>query len=231
MKDLTPHGIAELFAAEIAARKGRIVDSFHDERRLFARSLLHEKVEVRKRDDLEGGVAICLLEGVVSVRPYVFRLVCANGAVMAMSDEACEIDLGTGNAERHEADIREAIAACASHRAFLSAADGIRKTVGMRHNPGLQVIQLLQRHWLFDDPKVLLDVVQRFMSEQGDDGFAVMNALTSRGRDEQDPEQRWRWEEAGGSVPAVLCQPDVPLDPGYIEELPLFEEDGVLQLA
>src|SRR5688572_5311814 len=69
---ITPSGLAALFDEEIAARGGKVADFFQDESRLFARSIVHPAKPVARRDDMEGGVAVALLGGDVSVRPYLF---------------------------------------------------------------------------------------------------------------------------------------------------------------
>ncbi len=230
VETLTPKTIAELFESEVAARSGRVVDLFQDQNRLFARAVLHGTQEVRKRDDVEGGVAVCLLSQVVSVRTYIYRLVCANGAVMPRVDEAEEIDLRIGERKQHEKRLKEAIAASASADVCESAIDGIRQTVGMRRNIAFAMVQMFVTHGLSDDHKTVLDLYER-LSAEGSDGFSLMNAFTSLARDTRDPERRWRLEEAGGSVPAFLARPDFAREFGDFEELPLFDPARELQLA
>jgi hypothetical protein len=223
--------LAELFETEVRNRNGRVVDLVEDGSRLFARSILHEKVEVRRGDFVEGGVALCLMQTQISVRPYVFRLVCTNGAVMAMSDEARTIEVHDESFEKHEPEIKEAIAACASAKAFEAATDGIVKTIGMHQDMGLAMVQLLRSHQrTLLDPKMLLDIIER-TREAGTDLFSLMNALTSIARDTPDPERRWKLEEAGGTVPALLTKGVPSRSLEDFEEIPICEPDKVLQRA
>ena len=64
-----------------------MTDTFDDGERLFVRSVVPQR---RGRSGpttgLQGGVALRASGGDVWVHPYVFRLVCTNGAIMAHAD-------------------------------------------------------------------------------------------------------------------------------------------------
>jgi hypothetical protein len=57
-KVLTTARIMGVFNEEIAARGGRVADTFHDGWRLFTRSVLARTEEVKPADRLQGGVAM-----------------------------------------------------------------------------------------------------------------------------------------------------------------------------
>jgi hypothetical protein len=75
--------IKTAFAEEIVTAGGDVTGAFENRGRLFARSVLPGLHEVGTGDKVHGGVALMATEGEVSVHPYVFRLVCRNGAIMA----------------------------------------------------------------------------------------------------------------------------------------------------
>src|SRR5438067_1615114 len=80
---LTTEEILAAFTDEIASHRGRVTDTFDDGRRLFARSVVPLIEAVRPGDQLQGGVALKATDDEVCVYPYIFRLICRNGAIMA----------------------------------------------------------------------------------------------------------------------------------------------------
>src|SRR5439155_18888193 len=84
--------IKSVFAEEIAAAGGVVSEVFDDGSRLFVRSVLPRLREERTGDKLQGGVALRASECDISVHPYVFRLVCKNGAIMAHAIQTRHIE-------------------------------------------------------------------------------------------------------------------------------------------
>src|SRR6266852_1393915 len=97
---LTTGQIKAVFKEEISAAGGTISDTFDDDTRLFARSILPHVREVRNNDQVQGGVALRATEEKIWVHPYLFRQVCRNGAIMAQA-------LQTPLVERSEFEIGE----------------------------------------------------------------------------------------------------------------------------
>src|SRR5262245_20524222 len=124
---LTTGEIGQLFCVEIEAAGGTVIDTFDDDRRLFARSVLPGVREVRPGDELQGGVALRTTDQRVYVHPYVFRLVCKNGAIRAHAIQTEQIDRRswvTGEAVAQR--IRAAVQACCAPEAFSVAVEEIR---------------------------------------------------------------------------------------------------------
>src|ERR1700687_3265270 len=123
----TTDEIKTLFAEEIAAAGGVVSDTFDDRRRLFTRSVLPRLREVATGDKVQGGVALMATEGEVSVHPYVYRLVCKNGAIVARAIQTRQIE-GCDFVTPEEAigAVREAIRECCADDAFSAAAEQMR---------------------------------------------------------------------------------------------------------
>src|SRR5262249_20876152 len=83
--------ILEAFTAEISARQGKVTETFHQTGQLFARAVLPQTEEIRARDKVQSGVALRATDTAAWVYPYVFRLVCKNGAIIAHAEEGREI--------------------------------------------------------------------------------------------------------------------------------------------
>src|SRR5690348_13979258 len=84
--ELTTAGILDVFAEEISTQHGgRVSDAFDDGRRLFARSVLPRIEALRPGDKVQGGVALRANEQEIWLHPYLFRLVCRNGAIIAQT--------------------------------------------------------------------------------------------------------------------------------------------------
>src|SRR4051812_31388355 len=71
------------FDDEVRTAGGHICDAYHDvdASRLFVRAVLPLDLDVRTRDRVQGGVAMRATDQDVSVHPYIFRIVCRNGAI------------------------------------------------------------------------------------------------------------------------------------------------------
>ena len=90
---LSTEQVLDFFTQEVALLGGQVSDKFIDGGWLFARSVLPEVKEVRPRDRLQGGVAIKATDEQICIYPYIFRLVCSNGAITAQSVGASTITL------------------------------------------------------------------------------------------------------------------------------------------
>jgi hypothetical protein len=205
---LTTAAIAQVFEEEVVGRGGAVTDCFDDGERLFARSLLPHVQEVQKDDDVQGGAAIRATEGEIWVRPYVFRKVCSNGAIIAQtlasvqqSGPICTSDLDA------EEELRERISAACDREVFASSVRAIRSTVDANFDLALNLMPLLSRM-----PADIVQAVMEQYLEAGDRSrFGMMNAITATARITTDPERRWRLEELGGGV-ATDALPNWPPD-------------------
>jgi hypothetical protein len=202
---LTTAEIQALFAAEIAGTGGKVSDVFDDGRRLFARSIFPWVREVRAKDNLQGGVALRATEEECSVHPYVFRQVCRNGAIVAHSLESQRV-IGWQDMPVEEAteSLREAIVRCCVEEPFLAAVDEIREVGRSKVDLALTLLPMLGRVAAQQHAQIMGEIVRRFFDEGDRTAFGLMNAVTSTARDTRDPELRWRLEELGGSIPALV---------------------------
>jgi hypothetical protein len=209
--------IKALFAEEIAAAGGVVSDTFDDGARLFTRSVLPGLREVAKGDRVQGGVALRATEAEVSVHPYVFRLVCKNGAIVAHAIQTRHLegeDFVT--VEEFAGGVRAAVRDCCSPEAFTANAEQMRSAREMQADLALNLLPYLSRMSRAVMPQIVRSIMERFTGELDRSRFALMNAVTSVARDTADPEIRWRLEELGGGI----CVGRTPaLEPGGMEEI------------
>jgi hypothetical protein len=211
--------IKAAFADGIAAAGGVVSDTFDDGRRLFTRSVLPRLREVGTGDKVQGGVALMATEGEVSVHPYVYRLVCKNGAIMAHAIQTRQIE-GCDFVTPEEAigAVREAIRECCADEAFSAAAEQMRTAREMQADRALAVLPHLARLSRQAAAQVYVSILERFFQGNDRSRFGLMNAVTSVARDTADPAVRWRLEEMGGGI----CADVTPV---------LEPEDGVGRIA
>jgi hypothetical protein len=198
---LTTAEIRAVFAEEIAAAGGAVSDTFDDGARLFTRSILPQVREIRKADQLQGGVALRASGQDVWIHPYVFRLVCRNGAIMAHAVQ-------TRHVEGHEfttpeeagVGVRLAVQASCAEDAFTVAAEEMRSACDAEADIALNLLPLLSRLPAEVGNDMVRAIMERFVQEVDRSRFALMNAVTSVARDTPDPEIRWHLEELGGGI-------------------------------
>jgi len=200
-ENLTTEQVLNVFTEEVAARGGRVSDTFNDGRRLFARSILPSLEEGRPGDRLQGGVAIKATEEEISLYPYIFRLVCRNGAITAEAIGATIIeDLRLLDPHTTIQSIREGIEICLAREVFSENVQKMRKTTQSEADLVLNLLPFFSRNSPLASTDVLRRIMDRFFAEKDQSQFALANAVTSVARDTRDPETRWNLEELGGGL-------------------------------
>jgi hypothetical protein len=219
--------IESVFTEQIAALEGKIVDTFRDDTRLFARSILAREKAVRPNDRLQGGIALRATDEGIWVYPYVFRQICRNGAIRAHAAEGKQIEY-PGRLDREEilSALRQAVRACGTEEALSVAAAEMRSAQHAPADAALSMIPLLSRLSSQAGTRSLMAILDRFQAEEDRTQFGLMNAITSVARDTPDPDLRWRLEELGGGVPVGVVPTDL-LVPGMAR--PLREQELALR--
>jgi hypothetical protein len=195
--------IAELFAEEIAEAGGKVTDKFDDGDRVFTRGVMPPSIEVAAQDHLKGGVALCATDTDIFVHPYVFRLVCTNGAIIAQATQTRRLTRDD-HALTLESDLRLAIRCCCERDAFVSAADRMRSSQGFAVNRAIAMSAFMSSHGRRMPKSMITEIFHRYESDGDRSAFGLMNAVTSLARDTRDPEMKWRLETFGGGIPALL---------------------------
>src|SRR5262245_35982996 len=125
--ELTTARILDAFTDEVIARGGRVTDTFDDGRRLFVRSVLDLADDVRPGDAVRGGVALKATGGNVWLYPYIFRLVCSNGAVAAQAIETRHLtELHLLDPDHALQSVREGVGACCAEEVFTDVVGRMR---------------------------------------------------------------------------------------------------------
>jgi hypothetical protein len=198
--------VRALFSAEIRALGGDVSDEVSDGWRLYARGVLPPQTDVAPKDFVKPGIALRYTDDEVEVRPYVHRVICRNGAIIAHSGAGRCVDLpATGDPERKLHEVREAIHAAAQPRAFRDFVATMRSARGVRPDLPLIVMSAMRRADL--DEASLLDFMERYRRGGALDLFSIGNAMTSLARDTTDPERRWRRETLGAAIFARVLPP------------------------
>ena len=210
MKDwMTPSQITGIFSSEIQSAGGTVTDSFADQSRTFARSVLPPSTDVGPGDKLKGGVALRANDTDIFVHPYVFRIVCTNGAIMARSTQTRRIRRGDFLGEL-ETTLREAIICSCDPAAFSMAADQMRSSQQSAADTAIIFSTFMSRHRTPAMNRMLVDILARFDADADRSLYGLMNAVTSVARDTRDQEMKWRLEELGGTIPAMARKPSSP---------------------
>lgn len=196
--------VLDLFRREIDELRGQVSDVLNDGLRLFARSILPAAERVAGDDTVQPGVALRWVDNTIEVRPYVYRVVCRNGAVLAFADRGRSIPFFSTEDELKP--VREAIHAAAAPETFHEFVRAMRESKGRQ--PDFEFLFLtLMRHRAAQDQATVLDILERFRNDGGADVFALANAVTSLARDTPDPVRRWNLEAAGAEVFARVLRP------------------------
>lgn len=203
--------IHDAFTDEIASLGGVVSNVFDDEVRLFARSVLPARAEVRVGDAVNAGVALRATGSEIVVSPYTFRQVCSNGAIAAhvMQSRRLErVECGDVLRPAYDSevtllDVRAAVRACAASDVFTGVVDEMRTAADVQVEAMIQLLPVMRRIPRHD----VAEIVDRFTHARDWTAFGLMNAVTSYARDTRDAEHRWNLEELGGTLVARLVTP------------------------
>jgi hypothetical protein len=221
------HEILEAFTEKISARDGKVTETFHQPGLLFARSVLPQTEEIRVGDQLQGGVALRATDTAAWVYPYVFRLVCKNGAIMTRAAEGREIpNLDSVPVFEAVTLVREAVESCCDRNAFATAAGQMRTAAQQPIDASLSRMPFLSRVSSLN-PEFARQIFERFFHGKDRTRYGFMNAVTSVARDTRDHAARWRLEELGGQI-AVMQPAEPVLDDGAEELIPRDDESLVI---
>jgi hypothetical protein len=195
--------VAELFAEEIAGAGGKVTETFDDADRVFTRGVMPPSIEVGPQDHLKGGVALCATDTDIFVHPYVFRLVCSNGAIVAQATQTHRL-ARDDHAVMLESALRFAIRCCCDRDAFVSAAGEMRASQNFAANRAIAMSAFMSSHGGRMPKMMLVEIFRRYEADGDRSAYGLMNAVTSLARDTRDPELKWRLEKFGGGIPALM---------------------------
>jgi hypothetical protein len=207
---LTTADVLDAFSEQLQSQSGTVADSYNDGSRLFARGILPRGDVAQPGDKLQAGVAIRAGLNEVCLHPYVYRLVCQNGAIMAQAIQSRVIGNFYELPSYQAIEIlREAVDICCDATAFDTAVSDIRTTLDRQADSFINLLPMLSRMSSVMQGEFLHQIMQRYFEEGDRTQFGLMNAVTSVARDTADPEARWNLELLGGGIP-VLAAPSGP---------------------
>ncbi|OWK42337.1 hypothetical protein [Fimbriiglobus ruber] len=198
------------FTDEVKAHQGRVTDTADDGRRLLARSVLPGLKDVRLGDRLQGGVALRAVGGEVWVHPYLFRLVCQNGAIVARTVGTRHlVGLEASDPRESLQAVREAVAACCDPDVFADTFDRVRTASETAADFALTMMPMLSRLAALGASHLMERITDQFFRDGDLSQFGLANAVTATARETRDPDLRWNLEEFGGGI-AVGGMPPTP---------------------
>lgn len=202
--------VGAIFADEVAALGGTVVDVVEQCGWLFGRALIGDSEDVTPGDTIYGGVGIHVHGPEVRVHGYTHRKVCSNGAMGVVPGEVFRVERAPAGTPVElvtsvHASIRAAVRQCVGSPTFFQAIVRMRLATEVEASQSMYALpQLLLGMAVHAPPawreQVLREVMQRHMGGRDRSLFGLLNAVTSTARDEEDPARRWALEELGGQV-------------------------------
>ncbi|HEV3385944.1 MAG TPA: hypothetical protein VG097_14090 [Gemmata sp.] len=211
---LMPTDVLAVFTKEVLASQGRVSETFDDGKRMFSRSILPHIEDVRPGDQLRGGVALKATENEVWMFPYIFRLVCSNGAIAAQTVDSWSLeDLHIIEPEFATQSIREGFAVCSRADTFHDNVRRMRNAAQVEADFTISLLPFLSRY-ARGDVGLIAQIMNQFSREGDRSQFGLANAVTAIARDTNDPALRWDLEELGGSIATGRISPTPTKGPG-----------------
>jgi hypothetical protein len=193
--------IMTVFTDEIEATGGKVLDTYQDQARLFVRSVLPRTCDVAQHDQVQAGVALRAADEEISIYPYIFRLVCTNGAILAHVLDTKQITHACGMPlPEIESAVRATVQLCYSEDLFVAAADQLRLARETETSVALNLLPHLNIFPHEIAARFIDAIFNGWMKSRERSRFGLMNVVTALARDTADPEARWRLEELGGRI-------------------------------
>jgi hypothetical protein len=158
--------------------------------------------EVRREDRIQYGVALKSNAMGLWVYPYLFRLVCWNGAIVAQLLQSRSLDeLHFLKSERALYAIREAIQACCAPEIFMDTMRGVRASA-FEEIDFAEWLSFVSGHvrLVRNSERHASEIFGRFEGDEEPTRYGLANAVTSVARDTRNPHLRWDLEELGGAI-------------------------------
>lgn len=194
------HEIVAVFREEIDCANGTIADHVLSSNHLFIRAHLPQMQTVRPHDEVQAGVALRADDTMITVLPYVYRLICTNGTLHARPLATHHIGRTEGLiAVETAALVCEAVQACGSPQAFQTSLDEFQTALAAPDAPSL-----LRPHFghraLIRHQSRLSAVLEEYAREGERTWYGLMNAVSAVARDTADPAWRWHLQVAAGEI-------------------------------
>jgi hypothetical protein len=205
--------VKAIFTEEIQAANGKVYDCIDDDSRLFMRSILPWASEVAPQDRLFGGIALRASQNDLAVCPYIFRVMCSNGAILAHALDTYQIaQINMMSQTEIKSALCAAIVQCRQEDLFEAAVNQLHHA---QHVPAHNFLNImthlstlprdvaaglingLSHHWMAGGDR------SRFrFNERGHGGSARYI----------DPEARWRLEVLGGQIGVPMPLIRIPVN-------------------
>lgn len=212
---LSIEGIKAVFTQEIKGIGGIVSDTFQDKSRLFLRALLPKIGEVGPQDRVQAGVALKVIASDIVVCPYVFRLVCANGAILAHFLDTQQVARSDGlSVFESETSLRAAILRSSAADIFTEAVEQLRLAGQVETHLTLSYMSHLGDLSRELERRVIDEVLKKGLKRTNRSRFGLMNTITALARDMTDPEARWTLEALGGKIGIPVRFARGPSGPG-----------------
>lgn len=206
--EVTAGAVEAIFREEVAGLSGEVSNIVVKGPSVFARAVLPLALAVGMGDRVRGGVALRMANDQLNVCPYIFRIVCRNGAVFVQAFHTwTERHISRRDPVELVNALRDAVRSCGSGAAFAAGGKAMRESRLSEANDPAQLLRSVQSRRIAE--ATLAAIIDRHMVFGDMTRFGLMNAITSLARDTRDPALAWRLEDLGGRV-AMAPRPRGP---------------------
>jgi len=209
--------VLDAFTEAVTAYAGRVTDAADDGQRLIARSVLPNLGEVRPGDRMQAGVAIRATDGEVWIHPYLFRLVCSNGAIIARTVQTQHLaDLDSQGPVEAVETVREAVMACCEPDVFAGTLEQVVTVQDLTADimvAQIPMMTILSRFSGAGHHHLLATFMDQFFRGGDRTVFGLANAITATAREVRNPDLRWELEELGGAIAIGAASPSPQFRP------------------
>ncbi len=192
--------IRDLFTQEVVAHGGHVIQTSTNKQYLLIEATLTISDSLLKGDYVQGGVALYYSPELIAVHPYLFRLICESGLLIADTPEECIIWQQGDKAlteKKLTKHLNTAIKCCTKKDTFSQTIASLKTSLSKEV---ILLKEILSLPRFTEDNSLLNELLRHAIIEDDDTAFGLINTITSTARDITFPQTCYQLQKLAGEI-------------------------------
>lgn len=215
--------VTELFTQKVSQHGGHIIQTSISAEHVLIEATLTVSDALLKGDYVQGGVALYYSPTLIAIHPYLFRLICESGLLIANTPEDCII-WQQGDAELNEktldTHLETAVQCCTKKDTFLPTITSLKTALSQEV---ILLKEILSLPRLTEDNSLLDELLKHAIVEDEDTAFGLINTITATARDINMPQTCYQLQKLAGEITHKVSQKQ-PISYLYEDDMRMFAQ-------
>lgn len=215
--------ITELFTQKVSQYGGHVIQTSTNAEHVLIEATLTVSDTLLKGDYVQGGVALYYSPTLIAIHPYLFRLICESGLLIANTPEDCII-WQQGDAEPTEETLNTrlntAIQCCTKKDTFSQTITSLKTSLSQEV---ILLKEILSLPRFTEDNSLLDELLKHAIIEDEDTAFGLINTITSTARDINIPQTCYQLQKLAGEITQKVYQKQ-PISHLYNDDMTMLAQ-------